>query len=174
MKKPTGIVIVLLVLACSLFLAAPVLAATSLNSYEKQVVALVNKQRAKRGLVALRVNGKLVDAARAHSAEMGEQQYFSHDSARGGAWSSRIVRYGYTREGYSYWKAGENIYYGAGLYSSPYLVVKAWMGSPVHRAVILTKVFRDVGMGAVKCDQGYDSVDSTVWFFTLDLGRRIQ
>ena len=174
MKKPTGIVVVLLVLACSLFLAAPVLAATSLNSYEKQVVALVNKQRAKRGLVALRVNVKLVDAARAHSTEMGEHQYFSHASASGGAWSSRIIRYGYTREGYSYWKAGENIYYGAGLYSSPYLVVKAWMGSPGHRAVILTKTFRDIGMGAVKCDRGYSGVDGTVWFFTLDLGRRIR
>ena len=55
----------------------------------------------------------------AHSADMGEQKYFEHNSPDGETWSSRIVRYGYTREGCSYWKAGENIYYGAGLYSSP-------------------------------------------------------
>ncbi len=91
----------------------------------------------------------------------------------GETWSSRIVRYGYTRQGCSYWKAGENIYYGAGLYSSPCLVVRAWMASPAHRAVILTKVFRDIGVGAVKTDDGYGNIDGVVWFFTLDLGRRV-
>ena len=44
---------------------------------------------------------------------MAVRKYFEHDSPDGETWSSRIVRYGYTREGCSYWKAGENIYYGA-------------------------------------------------------------
>lgn len=172
MKKSAAI-IALLVFVCSLVLAAPVLATTELNSYEKQVATLVNKQRAKYGLAALRVNGRLVDAARAHSADMGARQYFSHDSASGEAWSSRIVSHGYTRSGYRFWKAGENIYWGSGLYATPYATVKAWMASKAHRAVILTRVFRDIGIGAVKCDGGYAGCDGTVWFFTLDLGRRI-
>ena len=171
MKRP--IVVILIAVVCSLALAAPALASTSLNSYEKQILALVNKQRAKHHLARLWVNTKLVNSARAHSTEMGEKKYFSHDSPTGEKWSARIVRHGYTKTGFSYWKAGENIYYGSGLYSSPIAVVKAWMASKAHRAVILTKVFRNIGIGAVKTDTGYDSCEGTVWFFTLDLGRRI-
>jgi uncharacterized protein YkwD len=172
-KTPRIIVIFLVAVVCALFLASPALAATSLSKYEKQLVTLINKQRAKHGLAQLRVNAKLVNSARAHSADMGEQKYFEHNSPSGETWSSRIVRYGYKRSGCKYWKAGENIYYGAGLYSSPYLVVRAWMGSKGHRAVILTKTFRDIGVGAVKTEDGYGSIDGVVWFFTLDLGRRV-
>jgi uncharacterized protein YkwD len=84
------------------------------------------------------------------------------------------VRYGYTRRGYDYWKAGENIYYGAMLYSSPVACVGAWMRSRSHRKVLLTKVFRDLGVGAVKTETGYGDMDGTVWFFTMDVGRRIR
>jgi uncharacterized protein YkwD len=157
----------------TLLLATPALAAVSLNTYEKQVVAEINKQRAQRGLAKLRVNCKLVTAARAHSADMGRRKYFDHDSPDGETWSTRIVRHGYTRKGCRYWKAGENLYYGAGLYSSPYVAVKQWMRSKAHRTVILTKVFRDIGVGAVKTDDGYAGIDGVVWFFTLDVGRRI-
>lgn len=174
MKSPKGILIVLAVVVGTLLLAAPALAATQLNSYEKQLVTLVNKERAKRGLAQLRVNGKLVEAARSHSAEMGELKYFAHESASGEAWSSRVIRYGYSRQGYGRWKAGENIYWGANLYSSPVACVDGWMKSSAHRAVILTKAFRDIGVGAVKTDTGYGDVDGTVWFFTMDVGRRSQ
>jgi uncharacterized protein YkwD len=175
MKTRTGIIILLITVVCTLPLAAPALASTSLNSYEKQLLAQVNKQRAKHGLAQLRLNGKLVAAARAHSTDMGARKYFEHDTPapNAEAWSARIIRCGYTQRGYRYWKAGENIYYGAGVWSSPVAVVGAWMKSKVHRAVILTRTFRDIGVGAVKVDDGYDSIDGTVWFFTLDLGRRI-
>ncbi len=76
-------------------------------------------------------------------------------------------------KGFSYWKVGENIYYGSGIWSSPVAVVDAWMKSKTHRAVILTKVFRDIGVGAVKTEDGYGNIDGSVWFFTLDLGRRV-
>jgi uncharacterized protein YkwD len=175
MKSPKGILLVLAIVVATFLLAAPAaLASTQLNSYEKQLVTLINKERAKHGLPQLRVNAKLVDSARGHSAEMGEAKYFNHDSVSGESWSSRIVRYGYSRQGYSYWKAGENLYWGANIYSSPVLCLQAWMKSSQHRAVVLTKVFRDIGVGAVKTDSGYGDVDGTVWFFTLDLGRRTQ
>ena len=174
MKSPRGILIVLIVVACSLLLAAPALAATQLNKYERQVVTLINKERTKRGLAQLRVNAKLTRSARGHSAEMGELKYFAHSSATGENWSSRVVRYGYTRQGFGYWKAGENIYYGASLYSSPVACVDAWMRSRSHRKVILTKVFRDLGVGAVRTETGYGAMDGTVWFFTMDVGRRMR
>jgi len=173
-RPPKSILIVLAVVICSLFSAAPALATVQLNSYEKQVVSLVNKQRAKRGLAKLRVNARLVSAARGHSTEMGEVKYFAHNSANGESWSRRVIRYGYKRSGYSYWKAGENIYWGSSLYSSPVACVNAWMHSKAHRTVILTKRFRDIGVGAVKTCTGYRGIDGTVWFFTMDVGRRIR
>lgn len=173
MKTPRGILFFTIACVCALSLASPAFASGSLNTYEKQLVSAVNKQRAKHGLAMLRVNAKLVESARAHSADMGARKYFDHNSPEGETWSSRIVRYGYTRKGCSYWRAGENLYYGSGLYSSPYVVVKAWMRSRMHRAVILTRAFRDIGVGAVKTDDGYGGIDGVVWFFTLDLGRRV-
>ncbi|MBE0527896.1 MAG: CAP domain-containing protein [Thermoleophilia bacterium] len=171
MKTP--IVIIMVTILGTLLLATPALAYTPLNSYEKRLLALVNKQRAKHSLPQLRTHSRLLSAARAHSAEMGEKKYFSHSSASGQSWSSRIISHGYKRTGYRYWKAGENIYYGCGLYSAPAAVIKAWMASKPHRAIILTRAFRNVGIGAVKTTSGYKSYDGTVWFFTLDAGRRI-
>ena len=173
MKTRCGIVILLVALTAVLFASLPAVApaGVSLNSYEKLLVKRINHERTKRHMAKLHVNDKLVDAARSHSADMGEKQYFEHDSLGGETWSERIVRHGYTREGYATWKAGENIAWGAGLYSSPVAIVDQWMRSPMHRAVILTRHFRDLGVGAVSCD-GYGSVDGEVWFFTLDLGRR--
>ncbi len=175
MKKRAAILVLLVAMLGTLCLAAPALASTTLNKYEKQVLAQVNKQRAKHGLSQLRLNGKLVAAAREHSADMGARKYFDHDTPAPDSecWSARIIRCGYTSKGYRYWKAGENIYYGTGLYSSPVAVVAAWMRSKAHRAVILTRAFRDIGVGAVKTNDGYGNIDGTVWFFTLDLGRRV-
>ena len=172
MKTRCGIILVLVMLTALLLAALPAAApaAVELNPYEQQVVKLVNQERAKRHLVKLRVNAKLVDAARAHTADMGENQYFEHSSYDGTSWSDRVLKY-YVRDGYRRWKAGENIAWGAGLYSSPVSIVSGWMNSPVHRAVILTKDFREIGVGAASVE-GYGSVDGTVWFFTLDLGRR--
>jgi len=173
MKTRCGIVILLVALAAVLFATVPAAApaSVSLNTYEKQLVKCLNKERTDRHLAKLHLNAKLVDSARAHSTDMGALQYFDHDSPSGETWSQRILSHGYTREGYKTWKTGENIAWGSGLYSSPVAIVDSWMNSPMHRAVILAKDFRDVGVGAVSCN-GYASIDGMVWFFTLDLGRR--
>jgi len=175
MKTRTGIIILLIAMFCTLSLATPALASTSLNSYEKQLLSRINKVRAKHGLSQVRLNSKLVAAARAHSADMAARKYLAHDTPAPDSevWSQRIVRCGYTNKGYRYWKAGENIAYGYLWTSSPVLVVDAWMKSRAHRAVILTRAFRDIGVGAVKTTDGYGNLEGTVWFFTLDLGRRI-
>jgi uncharacterized protein YkwD len=176
MKTRAGIIVLLLTVICTLCIATPALASTPLSNYEKQLLAQVNKQRAKHGLSLLRLNSNLVASARLHSADMGTRKYFEHNAPAPNEemWSARIIRCGYTRSGYRDWKAGENISYGAGIYSSPVLVVDSWMKSAAHRAVILTRTFRDIGVGAFKAEDGYANIDGVVWFFTLDLGRRVR
>ena len=174
MKSPKGILIVLIVVACSLLLAAPALATTQLNKLREAGVTLINKERAKHGLAQLRVNTKLTESARGHSAEMGEHKYFAHTSPERRDWSSRIVRYGYTRSGLRLLEGRREHLLRRRCCTRAPSPRRRVDGSKSHRDVILTKVFRDIGVGAVKTETGYGDIDGTVWFFTLDLGRRIR
>lgn len=166
--------VVLLCLTAMLAAPAVAQAAVELSPYEQQLVNLVNRKRERHGLKPLRVRTCLVTAARAHSLDMATNQFLAHPSSDGTPWMDRLIAFGYVQEGFSYWRAGENVYVGGGLYSSPVAVVQAWMKSKPHRRVLLTKVFRDVGVGAVECAEGYGGCPGPVWFFTLDAGRRIR
>jgi uncharacterized protein YkwD len=144
----------------------------TLTSQEKLLVQLINKERTKRGLAAVKVQFNLMKAARAHSAEMALKKYFSHKSANGESFSARLIRLGYKRTGYSYWLAGENLYWGNGLLASPAAAVKGWMNSSGHRAILLNKSVRDIGVGIKLC-ASYNGA-SNVKFYTMDVGRRIR
>jgi uncharacterized protein YkwD len=141
-----------------------------LTKDEQLLVELINQARAKAGLKPVTAHAKLVAAARGHSAEMAAQKYFGHSSHNGEYFAKRIIRYGYTQSGYAHWFAGEDIYWGAGLFASPVAVMDTWMASPMHRAVILDPKFRDIGVGTGTCSSF--SGQSNVTFFTLDMGRR--
>ena len=132
MKTRCGIVMLLVALAALLFASLPAAAPASvtLNSYEQQLVKCVNQERTSRGLAKLRVNAKLVDAARAHSADMGEQQYFDARLAerrdvRASASSTSATSARATRPG----RPARTSPGAAGLYSSPVAIVDAWMES---------------------------------------------
>lgn len=174
MKKRIAIVLTLAVLAALVILPATASAAITLTPKEKKVVALINKIRTNRGLAKLSVKPCLVRAARNHSAEMGTKQYFEHDSYSGESFARRLIRFGYKKAGFRYWRVGENIAWGGGLYATAEVVVDNWMHSKAHRSVILTKTFRNIGIGVKKCGSGFGSCSSPVFFFTLDLGRRIR
>ncbi len=166
----TGILVAVLL---ALVLPAAAVATTTsvqLTKDEQLLVTLVNQQRAKAGLKPVTVRTKLVAAARGHAVEMATKKYFAHNSYNGEHFDARIMRYGYSMSGYTYWRSGEDIYWGAGLFSSPVAVVNAWMASAAHRAVILGANFRDVGVGTGFCSRF--SGQSNVTFYTLDMGRR--
>jgi len=122
-------------------------------SQERDVFSLVNMERSVIGLYLLIWDNRLFDAARGHSEDMAEQNYFSHDSLDGRSFSQRISDAGYTCN-----MCGENI---AGGYSTPQAVVNAWMNSQGHRDNILSSSFCDIGVG-------YAS-DGHYW--TQDFGR---
>ena len=126
-------------------------------SYPAEVVRLTNVQRAANGCPALRIDERLVAAARAHSADMVGQHFFSHTGSDGSNFVAREVAAGYPRKGAS----AENIAWG---YRTPKAVVDGWMNSPGHRANILNCGSLAVGVGIA-----YTSGGAPYW--TQDFGR---
>ncbi|MFB7462650.1 CAP domain-containing protein [Streptomyces sp. NPDC056224] len=104
-----------------------------------EVVALVNKERAKAGCSALTVNEKLTAAALNHSKDMAAHSNMSHTGSDGSNPGERITRAGYTWMTY-----GENVAYG---YSTPEQVMTGWMNSPGHKENILNCAFKEIGVG---------------------------
>jgi uncharacterized YkwD family protein/spore coat assembly protein SafA len=108
---------------------------------ESQVVSLVNAERAKYGLPALKMDWELSRVARYKSQDMRDRGYFSHTSPTYGSPFDMMKKFGL-----SYRYAGENIAKG---FSTPSAVVKGWMNSEGHRANILNKNFTKIGVGYV-------------------------
>jgi len=114
----------------------------------KSTVCLLNNQRARRGLHKLRQNARLSKAARQHTSDMVRRRYFSHVSKSGSDIVDRLNRNGYMRGARS-WTVGENLAWGSGTRSTPREIVQAWMRSRGHRANILQRRFREIGIGVV-------------------------
>ncbi|WP_019227166.1 CAP domain-containing protein [Sedimentibacter sp. B4] len=119
--------------------ADPSVVPSSSSSYEKRVADLVNVERQKNGLPALSFNTKISDVARLKSKDMADNNYFAHQSPTYGMAGDMLLKYGVT---YSAW--GENIASGQ---DTPEEVVSQWMGSPSHRANILSPEFIYIGVG---------------------------
>lgn len=115
---------------------------TTVTSYEQQVADLVNAERAKAGLPALKLNWELSRVARIKSQDMHDKKYFSHQSPTYGSPFDMIKKFGI-----SYRAAGENIAQG---YATPQAVMTGWMNSPGHRANILNSSFTQIGVGYFK------------------------
>ena len=110
------------------------------STSEQQVLVLLNQIRAQNNLSPLTANMQLRNAARAHSTDMIRRGFFEHNSPSE-TWDARVARY---------IKApltGENIAWGTGTFGSPAGIVKQWMNSPPHRAIILTAELKRVGLG---------------------------
>ena len=120
--------------------------ASSLKSYEDEVVRLVNVERAKYGLPALKSHWELARVARYKSQDMIDKNYFSHQSPTYGSPFKMMESFGLR-----FSAAGENIAYGQ---RTPQEVVNAWMNSPGHRANILSKTYTHIGVGAAKKSNG--------------------
>ena len=109
-------------------------------------LCLLNQQRRSHGLRALRNDAKLGRAAAGHAHDMVSRHFFAHDSLNGASFATRIKRTGWTNSRRSY-TVGENIGWGGGTLGTPRSMVRAWMNSAGHRANILSRSFRMIGIG---------------------------
>lgn len=144
---------------------------TRVTSLDSALFAQVNAFRATHGLGQLRVSPSLAAAARAHSTQMARLGYFSHNSANGGSFSSRISTY-YPARGYRSWTVGENL-----LWASPDVgaarALRLWLASPPHRANLLNPSWREIGLSAVHSSRApgvYGNSPTTI--VTADFGAR--
>ncbi len=118
----------------------------SLSEYSKEVLRLINEERAKAGIAPLRANNiALNKAANIRAKEIVELP--SHTRPNGELCFSILMEFGI---GYNY--ASENV---AGCIATPAEVVSAWMASPGHRENIMNPKFTQVGLGFYESDHYY-------------------
>ncbi len=110
------------------------------SEYVNRVISLVNQERQKMGLSALKADTSLSKVALVRAKETVKS--FSHTRPNGQSCFTVLDEYGIKYSG-----AGENIAYGQ---SSPEEVVNAWMNSEGHRANILNANFTKIGVGCHK------------------------
>ena len=93
--------------------------------------------------------------------------FFSHDAPGGGAWSTASSARA-TPSGAG-WSIGENIAWGTGSLATAAQIQRAWMDSPGHRANILRRQFREIGIGIALGAPAGDPDGAT---YTADFGVR--
>ena len=127
-------------LACSGADAQP--GSVSKRAYTRAIECLVNEQRAGAGLGALSHDRRLSRAAGRFSTSMVRERFFDHVSPEGSTLPGRAKAAGYTGG-----MLGETIGWGAGALATPAAIVRAWMDSPPHHAVLMSGAFRRIGPG---------------------------
>lgn len=117
-----------------------------LRQLERATVCLVNRKRRARDLRPLKRRRTLDRAAVRHSADMVRSELFSHSGSNGSDVADRARVAGYMREP-GRWHLGENIGFGYDSYSPPLVIFRLMMDSHEHRANILDRRFREIGVG---------------------------
>jgi uncharacterized YkwD family protein len=116
------------------------------SAYQQEVLNIVNKERAAKGLSALKFNAELSKVATTKSQDMIDKGYFAHNSPTYGSPFDMMKQFGIT-----YKTAGENIAMGQ---KTPQEVMTAWMNSEGHRKNILNSSFTEIGIGIAKDKSG--------------------
>jgi len=118
--------------------------AVSARAYARAVECLVNEQRAGVGLRAVSHDRRLARAARRYSSAMVRERFFDHVSPEGSTLTARARAAGYPGR-----TLGETIGWGTGVLATPAAIVRGWMASPPHHAILMSGAFRRIGLGVV-------------------------
>lgn len=134
----------LLLASAAIVFVAPA-RADELSADERKLVELVNAERTKAGLAALKPDARLMKAARGHSTNMARKNQIAHDLDDKGP-DDRLKDVGYTHFG-----LGENCAAGQ---RTPAEAMTSWLDSPGHRANLLGADYREIGVGLAKAADG--------------------
>src|SRR5690606_18283052 len=144
----------------------PAASTCGLPDFQAEVLRRVNEMRSESRYCGatlhqpagtLRWNSRLFAAAAGHSADMADNNYFSHTSPDGRTASQRV-----SDAGYNWRSTGENIAAGQRTIAD---VMRGWGDSPGHCANIMNPAFTEV---AVSCAASNTSIYGQYW--TMSLG----
>jgi uncharacterized protein YkwD len=116
-----------------------------LTEDERTLFDLINSERIKEGLPALKPQAQLFEAARAHAANMAKKAKLEH-KLDGKSTVERVKATGYT-----YTIVAENLARGDVTLAE---IVQAWMKSRSHRENILDADFTESGIGLARDGMG--------------------
>ena len=134
----------------------------NVEQFEQRLLELTNAQRRRYGLPYLTWSTELARAARSHSNDMSNNDFFGHRGSDGSSVRVRIERYSYGRWG----RVSENISAGRAL--TPEQAVDAWMGSQEHRDNILDESITHIGIGVA-----YERASERGTYFTQVMAQRV-
>jgi uncharacterized protein YkwD len=143
----------------------------NLEVVRSAVLCLHNAERARHGLPRLRENARLRSAASRHSARMVGNHFFDHTTPAGFTMSARIRGTGYINGAHA-WSIGENIAWASGRLATAAQIHRTWMNSPGHRANILQRSFREIGIGIAAGVPVHLSASQSGATYTTDFGFR--
>lgn len=117
----------------------------ALSADERRTLDLHGETRRALGLPELCVDPTLTAAARAHSQEMMQRGFFSHDSFDGQSFDARIRSFGYPPLS----GLAENVAWGTSSMGEASDVFGRWMRSEAHHHNIVDGSLRRIGVGVV-------------------------
>ena len=138
------------VLAALVLTLTPPASAKTAAGFQGAVRSKTNEVRVDRDLAKLGKNACVQKFAVRQARRMAKKEKMYHQDL------------GAVLKGCSLSMAGENVAYG---YTSADAVMKGWMGSPGHRANIVKKRYRLLGVGARKSESG-------TWYLAQVFGRK--
>jgi uncharacterized protein YkwD len=107
---------------------------------ELTLLERINEVRASYGLHPYTLNSRLADAAGAHASEGAARNWMSHRGANGSSYYDRVAWAGYEAV-----KVNEAIGWGYNLEG----MLNWWLNSPVHRGILLSSNYSEIGIGYV-------------------------
>jgi uncharacterized protein YkwD len=109
---------------------------------EGRVIHLLNAVRAHHGVPPLVACGRLGLAARFHSTDLAERGLLAHESSDGTPMDRRVRHFLPAANA-----VGETIAAVRSRVSAADTVVRLWLASPPHRAIMLSRSFGRIGIG---------------------------
>ena len=108
-----------------------------LSPLERSFLYAINHTRVEHGVNRVVINDTLVAAARAHSSDMVRRHYFAHR-----VFWRRLEQFGLTSG-----RVGEDLGWDSHLEIAVPELIRMWLRSQPHRAVLLNPNYQDVGVG---------------------------
>lgn len=120
----------------------------------------INAQRAQAGCPDLEFSSSLAQAAHDHVLDMAQHNFFGHTGSDGSNPADRAKRDGYEHlSGFETLTAGQD---------TPEAALAAWMGSQVHRDILLNCSLQDAGPGFILDTDG----NGFKYYWAILLGKR--